>query len=847
MEVYDVNTLSHSFLTVSIPTYLNNSCETPKNAIHIKSIWCDGAVTNPTRRPRDIELNVNIIDSNRNDAVVIGDLKVRMTDTAFGDTGPLKIDISSKLWCVNLTGLPLEFGVRNGSSKSKTISRCRVLPPTNDVPDTKARMVDIVSTGIDQEQANQIYIRMNGSSNAWSQKHIELNKSGSNSKLNISAGNNGRKMQITCTVDNGPLAFGLGRMTVITCMARHSIQLIDQLQEEFTTETTKETTAALSNVAIWFRQCNTSIEMRVSPQLNASSSSISGTHSSSSSSSVAPEPFHVVNSLTNPVTIELSTSPENGTWSESITIDKPSDSYVTVPIGKEGSLLAYHVSTEFVGAYQLVTTCTRIKLSLYNKRKKKINKLLNKLNRNKTRTTTTTATTAAVNSEIVPYTIQHTPCIFGGKMLGSMKWPGSIELAISNAKQQGYNPNNGELKCIQKVGDLVYFYGKGKQSGQGGKEMWTIVLMNPMDLMNQMTKQIQHQIQLQQQQQQEEKVISDVAQKDNMKKMNKKSKFQFVADIGEISVCLTKMQYEKEERNESGRAVLFTSVVKIRLLNIDFKTVSNLNKIIHTTLNCTQIELIDCTGRNEKKVARLGDEDIKSLAVSICKVPDRLFSAHYRNINITVAPLILTLTERFVREFQVAGIQIFGGIDPLASSSYVRGLCDTINPAFTLKEYLNTIEEPWLQIEKNKISNNSSTTNSSNKYKRILIESFRMGGKNDLRMIFTFTFKPYQDLQRKAECDASLVRAGGLPLPSDIPDISNPKSLEVNEVMLKSVVGESGSVRSRILDLLLANLKEGIIGRGVLALILENPDVALQVVGQKVNEFVDNVGGEVAG
>jgi hypothetical protein len=32
-----------------------------------------------------------------------------------------------------------------------------------------------------------------------------------------------------------------------------------------------------------------------------------------------------------------------------------------------------------------------------------------------------------------------------------------------------------------------------------------------------------------------------------------------------------------------------------------------------------------------------------------------------------------------------------------------------------------------------------------------------------------------------------------------------------------------------------------------LALALENPDVAIQVVGQHVNKFVDNVGGEISG
>jgi len=113
--------------------------------------------------------------------------------------------------------------------------------------------------------------------------------------------------------------------------------------------------------------------------------------------------------------------------------------------------------------------------------------------------------------------------------------------------------------------------------------------------------------------------------------------------------------------------------------------------------------------------------------------------------------------------------------------------------------------------------------------------------------VFTFTFHPYQDLLRKAECDAALVRAGGVALPGGIPDISNPKSLTVDEIIMKSVVGESRAVQDRILEVLLTQMKTGLLSRGVLALALENPDVAIQVVGQKVNEFVDSVGSEVSG
>jgi hypothetical protein len=54
-------------------------------------------------------------------------------------------------------------------------------------------------------------------------------------------------------------------------------------------------------------------------------------------------------------------------------------------------------------------------------------------------------------------------------------------------------------------------------------------------------------------------------------------------------------------------------------------------------------------------------------------------------------------------------------------------------------------------------------------------------------------------------------------------------------------------VRSRITDLLINNLKTGVFSKGMVALAFENPDVAMQVVGQKVNDLMDSAASEVTG
>jgi len=79
------------------------------------------------------------------------------------------------------------------------------------------------------------------------------------------------------------------------------------------------------------------------------------------------------------------------------------------------------------------------------------------------------------------YTIEPSPHVNTGPALGHMPWPGTIELAVSQAKARidwKADPNNGELNSVQKVDEEVYFYGPNTGSGGQGiglHEMWTIV------------------------------------------------------------------------------------------------------------------------------------------------------------------------------------------------------------------------------------------------------------------------------------------------------------------------------------------------------------------------------------
>ena len=47
--------------------------------------------------------------------------------------------------------------------------------------------------------------------------------------------------------------------------------------------------------------------------------------------------------------------------------------------------------------------------------------------------------------------------------------------------------------------------------------------------------------------------------------------------------------------------------------------------------------------------------------------------------------------------------------------------------------------------------------------------------------------------------------------------------------------------------MLINNLKTGVFSKGMVALAFENPDVAMQVVGQKVNDLMDSAASEVTG
>ena len=225
-EVYDVNTLAHAFAILTLPSMLSeygtnsNGCSTSYNGIHIKSIWCDGAETSTTRKPRDYEFDVKATESTSSSNHTMAGLRVRVTDSvdsilaggSGSGTGPLRIEVSAKLWIVNLTNLPLEYGDDfNGINE--------VIPPFGDIPDTRARLINHYDLEVGMK------LRMKGTSN-WSDDHISLDLTGGNKTITVRT-TNGRRIPITCSVDNGPLAFGLGRMTVLTCVARHALRVYD--------------------------------------------------------------------------------------------------------------------------------------------------------------------------------------------------------------------------------------------------------------------------------------------------------------------------------------------------------------------------------------------------------------------------------------------------------------------------------------------------------------------------------------------------------------------------------------------------------------------------------------------
>ena len=219
-------------------------------------------------------------------------------------------------------------------------------------------------------------------------------------------------------------------------------------------------------------------------------------------------------------------------------------------------------------------------------------------------------------------------------------------------------------------------------------------------------------------------------------------------------------------------------------------------KMVDTKVRTKELQLVDVTGRvgTERKVATLGDYKEDSFVLETRRMPSKMFSSHYKHFRVTIAPLKLNLTERFLREIQMSMLQIFGHEDPLRRVDYARGMYDDNFSTWSLLEYFHAIQHPWKTLTQSltqATTKSSSSSSSSSAYKRVLIDHFRMGGRGGASMTLTFTFRPYDDLMRKAECDASLLRAGGFALPEGIPDISNPKQLDIQEVVLRSVIGES--------------------------------------------------------
>ena len=133
---------------LAIPSLLGKDCASGRHRIHLKSIWCDGAETSLLKQPRDYELAVKLT---HHGTTLLRGLRCRVTDAVGsllvsggggenGGSGPLRVEISTHLWVVNLTNLPLEYGAKNIPNGLPELLTS--LPPLRDLPDTHARMVD---------------------------------------------------------------------------------------------------------------------------------------------------------------------------------------------------------------------------------------------------------------------------------------------------------------------------------------------------------------------------------------------------------------------------------------------------------------------------------------------------------------------------------------------------------------------------------------------------------------------------------------------------------------------------------------------------------------------------------
>jgi hypothetical protein len=259
-----------------------------------------------------------------------------------------------------------------------------------------------------------------------------------------------------------------------------------------------------------------------------------------------------------------------------------------------------------------------------------------------------------------------------------------------------------------------------------------------------------------------------------LKPKHKRKTIQAEVKLHSIVVNLSKMHYYPDPQAPSGRQPAFTTVAALRFEKPTLTMVRGWNRITSTTVLVEECKLMDVVGRGSRNVLRLpGNRNEPALYVEYSVKPSKLFKDHYQSVAMTLATLHLELTERFVREGQMALLQIFGQGDLLATEDCARGkYC----AGWQLNDYLNTIQTPW-NVDRNNRNNQNNRNNRNNRntrndrndrndrgkknqYQRILIDHFRMGGRDHMPITLSVRFLPYQDNDQKNECDASLLRAG---------------------------------------------------------------------------------------
>jgi hypothetical protein len=296
-----------------------------------------------TQMPLDITLHVSLI----------GDI--------------VRLDLRSEFWIVNQSGLPLQY--RSGNHEHWKHWRhlpagdtSPVVPPLRDVGDTRPRLVGYIGSSDPRGTAqagvgffpkprrgsvgrasasggpplNKMAIRVAGTS-TWSPP-FDVGEAGSHTYVGLALlTGGGKKINITCIVENGPITFGLGSMRVLRVVARHNIRLI-------------------SPHALWVRQIvergkqGSTSEIRLEPAADNAPPN--------------PSPLYCTDHREGPIRIQLSTgrqqvgSKTGAAWSTPVVIDTASayDNYLEIKDAGGEPPLFCCVSTEMFGVFQLVTT-----------------------------------------------------------------------------------------------------------------------------------------------------------------------------------------------------------------------------------------------------------------------------------------------------------------------------------------------------------------------------------------------------------------------------------------------------------------------------------------------------------